>query len=995
MNIQVISNAQTINTFRFEQEFQIFNNFQNIKSNRTIGIKDLHKHIIQTNVKDKNKRKFIIINPTKNNLKTKESALLPHSIMLDIDLKTDKAKQLFIKDMGCTTIKEAMKEAIKRLRNDSCVFYCDLSSSNKGIKAFISILSDYYLKNYIDYQPTKENLTASFIMRENFKVMCNHIEKMGFKFYNNDKIDYIDNCGNRLVQGCYTSNGNCFYVNPNASILYYDLNINELTDKQNIKFENITKSEAQQLNNEYCEGFFNRLTKLLSDPNTPDSMGTKIINELGLIFTHYNATALHSIKHTDIKYQKQFYKILLKVYEGQSIPLNDFETFHNFISNINMDYVVLLKTILKNVNSIALEDLNHDFFFNKYDTILNFEKWISERKDELFKIFDDNTKVVLKAEAGYGKTTLLVEYIIKSFEKLQRIALIIPKNSLLEQQLFIIQNKYPTIKIIKNYGKGNKYNASTFNPTDKVLILSSTPKINNLTDIQLFIIDEIQNLVKYSTEIKSITINNIKTILVSATPEMFLIGESNFFYVNMLCTNYKKKILNVIVSRNQSKTLTELIKPNRKQLIFYNNIEDSKNLINNISGITFYYVNALVKDNPDIKELLTIQLLKYKHYICTSYLSDGINFNNIDWDDLIIIENGTLGPEEIYQLCNRFRKCDTVNNYLIAIPRTKVLNDKLNYDVLKDVSNLNDKTIFYKSIEDKLNVNVYKNEQTALTENKHFIKIYNQYYFNPDSVKLDLYNNVFFNNYKIYQDVFENSLNYYFNNYKCFKLQEGFKFTKNEYLEKFFKKYFEKIVELLTILDTFNYIKNIDNLKGIEKEVIEMVNDNKDYFKRIVNRVNELKNLRDDVIIISDDEIKEKSCLASNQYHKYIKNIKKRKLGNIKDFNKVDNLDELTLKRHFLLYHIIVNSNLVSNYIGRKETIEYFYLSELVEYFINNKDKYDLFINENNEHEFLLNVDSLGKFINPINKFFGRTKIKSLGWVIKLLSQKSQNGKTV
>ena len=142
--------------------------------------------------------------------------------------------------------------------------------------------------------------------------------------------------------------------------------------------------------------------------------------------------------------------------------------------------------------------------------------------------------------------------------------------------------------------------------------------------LDLLILDEIQNFVKYSTQIESNINKNIKQIWTSATPEQYLIFEENYYYVNCFKEIYHKKVLNLIISYDHKQDLIDLIDINRKQLIFLNNKQLSKNWAENIPSINFTYLNTNEKMNEDCVEIIKNEEITsgITHLFCTSFISD-------------------------------------------------------------------------------------------------------------------------------------------------------------------------------------------------------------------------------------------------------------------------------------------------------------------------------------------------------------------------------------
>jgi hypothetical protein len=215
-------------------------------------------------------------------------------------------------------------------------------------------------------------------------------------------------------------------------------------------------------------------------------------------------------------------------------------------------------------------------------------------------------------------------------------------------------------------------------------IFCSTPNMVKIKDIDILMIDEVQNLVKYAAKILANLPIVDKLILISATPELYLIGEKDYYYLRLNRKNKVKKTINKYYSRQHHKLLREFIDPNKNQLIFYNNKEESKKIFTKESfGIDFTFINSDSREDVKIKKAINDEMLPNGHMVCTSFISDGLNFKNLQWDDIIIVGQDSLMVDEIYQLSNRFRNVQDLNINYISVPRPSKLNAVIDYDKFK------------------------------------------------------------------------------------------------------------------------------------------------------------------------------------------------------------------------------------------------------------------------------------------------------------------------
>jgi len=975
-DMKLNKDLNVIHQFRNFQDFQVYPNINCTKSKILVKLKDLKPYLVQKNV-EKLWRNLIVINPTSGPFKTQEFYKLPHTLFLDLDLHTEEQAEQFCADMGCNNIQDALRKAYDILVDLNICYYIDYSQGGNGIHAFINILSDYYVENYYAYQPSENIDVINILLEENFKVLVDVLAPHGFKFYNNEIIDYIDKgVACTINKNALSSNGNNIIINNDAYIIQHKIDsINEkIEEKEKLKEyrANIDVTKLKELNNVFAENLIRYIKKV----NNNHQEMNAFLEDIKPHFAHYNISLLFSLKHLDVKHQNFFYYLLheKKWYRGKSLRkfLRTFETFRKYLNKLKEEYAIPLAYCLSDVELFPRNSTEYDFFVNKYHQVLSYRKYITEQKEKLFEQFLKHPYIVLKAVAGGGKSTLIFEFIQYCMENnlFSRIVLCSTKNGLSKQQKQILFAKYPNLRIVQNFEKGKRYNPRLYQPTDKLLILSSSPKISLVTDADLIIVDEIQNLVNYSGEIVSNFDRRIKTILLSATPEPYLIFEKGYYYINLMKEKEKKKTLNVIVSNRFKKTLKKLVQKGQKCLIFFNNVDLSKEYIQEIEmelGIKFDFLNAETKNMLENLDCILKEKLLKNYYMATSYISDGINFNNETWDKLIILDNCHLNVFEIYQLSNRFRIAKP-QLYLVTKPRGG--RDK---DFNFDIAGFRDMEYFNKRVQEltqrlhiiNLNPEINKNDQ--LIKEQYFVKdINNLYVLNLDRIKKEVFDNYYFVHYDMNSDVFEQSLKYYFKLKRVFELSDDKDvFVKDTKLNDFFRAHCHDIHDAISVDRSLENLKYYTNIK-LSGETLTFVKDNLSYFQKIHDRCYEIVkrgfDWTDYVDVVTGKQ---------QNYTKFINNLNLKALDRCKKEDADKKLDGLGLEyynKQELLYQIIVNSGLVKK---TSKGNDYFELLELIEYFQKDENKsiYENF-KKVDDYYFKLNGIDLGRYINKISRYF-------------------------
>ncbi|WP_430813148.1 DEAD/DEAH box helicase [Carboxylicivirga sp. RSCT41] len=998
MNNELFTDKNFIEQFRTEIELNIFDNIKETTATTTAFLADFSKYFIQPDT-TKIERRLIQINPFKSYKKNKSNALLPHTIIVDIDFKEQEQINLFLKDTQSSTLAEGLERTLNNFKNDSACLIAAYSSSGKGIKAIYNVISDYYFNHYTSFDADNSTL-VDMLMIKNYEVVKEHLKKINLYSHldsDGNEVGYLDPSATNVTQGIFSSNS-IYHFNYYAHILKYRIDGVAFDSELNYKSKtSLSVEQTASLNNLYASDFLKYLFQKNKEAHVDEESKKewlKILDILSSKMAHLqpSLSLRFSLKYLDDEYRQHFYNFFCKLYVGKKrhMFLSNYEQFVKHLHTLNATYITPLSSLfgdIYSVNPLRNSSYNSDFFNNKYDLMLSYDEYISEHQTTLFDAFDSNERTVLKAEPGAGKSTLLQDYFIKSLATdLKRVVFVIPKNSLLDQQHHIIESKLEAfnkgrgdkIRLVKNYGIGNRYIKDDYSSDERLLILSSTPKLKYVSDAELVCVDEIQNLVFYSNEILS-NIPDVKLILTSATPEPYLIAKSSYYYINLNKNNKKKKKLTKIISKHHTTTLKGLIDGDRKQLIFYNNFDASKNIAETFKDVDFHYLNSQVKNEKDVKDVVIDQELNHTHYISTSFISDGINFNNIEWNDLIIIENSTLSPFEIEQLSNRFRKIKNLNIYLLSKSRT----DSFLKNV--DFTNFHDDTYYQQRLKELrkkealLNANFIDGKEYV--NSNYFIKLENtgKYVLNTDAIKLEIYNNTYHQLYMNKIDICDASLNYYFDTEQVFILKgNDDKLDSSKILADIFIQHYKEIINHLTNTPHLQFIGEFGDV-DINNDTLSVIKFNQSFYTKLVGRCNEMKMLDIDI----DDNL-HNVVQNDNVFARFLARQKKLKLDE-SNGKQLDTLSKLAYERQNKMIDIISNNIEIHDGYTRatkrnpiQQHYRYILIDDVISHFENNDKDYKYFENEDGKKEFEKNNKSLGIYLSFIKRFISGKKSKRI-----------------
>ena len=312
---------------------------------------------------------LITINPLYNWYldKSKYNYKLPVNVMVDIDIKKLPVLQQFNRDTG-NNFKNAIDATdwlIEQLKQDEHVYYLDKSFSGKGVKAIFTLVNNEFLRKYQEgyefywqgsdkqLKPTQQEIKdhvalLDYIHHASFYALNHYLEQQyNLKFYDNNKIDYIDRNSRKITQLNYQSKGEAQYFNSDYTILYFDIPQNFKQKKKDprtlkrYKYFNkgvVSDKDINRINRIWFDRFINKYNEEGED-NMEVNNVMKTIEDS---FAHYgqgkNHAIFFSLRHCDEDIQKWFYNQFERIQKESTSTFKykifNFPSFQAYLSNM-------------------------------------------------------------------------------------------------------------------------------------------------------------------------------------------------------------------------------------------------------------------------------------------------------------------------------------------------------------------------------------------------------------------------------------------------------------------------------------------------------------------------------------------------------------------------------------------------------------------------------------------------------------------------------------
>ena len=370
------------------------------------------------------------------------------------------------------------------------------------------------------------------------------------------------------------------------------------------------------------------------------------------------------------------------------------------------------------------------------------------------------------------------------------------------------------------------------------------------------------------------------------------------------------------------------------------------------NDVNIQLINAKLKRNPEVIDLLENEIIHSNHVIGTSYISDGINFNNSEWNDLFIIENDSLTICEVYQLTKRFRKVNDLNIIFFARERKDADEAKpIKFSYLNIVPEY--RKLQYKEFEKVLSDLVLHNPGDALIQIDGIFEFNGKYSFNNDFLKLINFENYNWK-YKIYKHIFYGALEYYFNvgtitNADNYNSDDKLKITE---LNKFVKKNIKYLISKADFSICETNDEDLFNLLDVENELDKIINNNREYFKKINSRIKLLLSLNGNPI----------DCLLV-KFERRIENLKIKKVLTSTETILPNATEIITKKWVDKFVDWLLIQDIFHDYNGKK----YFFFDDVIEKL---KIIPQELLNESNLFfNYMTNEVKLKKYLRNIDRF--------------------------
>lgn len=343
---------------------------------------------------------------------------------------------------------------------------------------------------------------------------------------------------------------------------------------------------------------------------------------------------------------------------------------------VNANYKDKVKFANDNAKNDAEKIVFYDYLKLKslnipYNKTLHIKEYVSEQLKEVLDYSDINTKTILNAETGTGKTTAFLKDFAK-YRPTKRLLILAPLTAIVEQTKAEFNN-------IVSLTGNSTHSDHTKAKTAPFVIATYEQGLRHLSDPNTFdyvVIDEIHNLIT-AHSYKSEAIKNLTRVLKSYN----VIGLTGT--TNLLFKSIGYKLVNV-KKETQSKVDVNLIVDNRAPLkIALQHLQNvkgkcimrvnSKNfataLKNEVTNLGHYKKeevlilnsDAHIKKGNDFK-LLTEQSKfneNIKLVITTSLIDEGLSIKQNGFSDVVFIETDYKPmPEAVKQFFARFRNND-------------------------------------------------------------------------------------------------------------------------------------------------------------------------------------------------------------------------------------------------------------------------------------------------------------------------------------------------
>jgi hypothetical protein len=601
----------------------------------------------------------------------------PAFVYLDIDFHSKREIEIFKKEYKYYNHNKTVEENLEHLKQNFSK-YAWISADSKSKMGVRFVFAVNYLFED-DGEDTKDfGLVYKICWEHVAKLLC---DKSGLK---DSKL--VDEKVKSIHMGTSPCRKEGSIVNKNHKPIFID-EVEETYVTRSYKNQGIkeyTDEEVTDLNNRFFgTGFTDKEYDELEEK-------LNICGELIEDIKHRKPVLINVLSSLkDERILHMFYKMYSKYYSGNSLTeyLRNFNTFLHYLNpsvrgwNRNIPFTVCLENYNIFYDKTNYDDM--DTYGFKYDGVIKFKQWLSEVRSDI-EVRIKTNRVVIKAGTGSGKTTVIL-MILDSTPGIT--VFVSPTNPLCDQ--VCANAKKANIEVHKLYGGWREI---PYSGNGLIVTNFQGLKILEQSNIKLqhVVFDECHKLVEYSHfEEMSLWMPSCPHIYMSATPEAFLVGLSNFMYYNFVKEEKEKKreitIMPVgseyMMMKRLNKMLAQLKEAkenstdpnwaeNNRILIFYNNKEIAYGIKEDYPEFDFALINSNNKKEPIYQNLINNEIL-IQNVVATSLINDGVNIKNEKWKYVLYLDNMTQTPAAVYQFMSRFRKCEPKVYYIYTYVNIK------------------------------------------------------------------------------------------------------------------------------------------------------------------------------------------------------------------------------------------------------------------------------------------------------------------------------------
>lgn len=306
-----------------------------------------------------------------------------------------------------------------------------------------------------------------------------------------------------------------------------------------------------------------------------------------------------------------------------------------------------------------------------YDKTVTISKYVSEQLPEILDYSDKNSKTIIKAGTGLGKTTAVLRD-FKALRSNKRLLFLAPLTVIVEQ----IATQYDNIITLTGQSLPQ---AHTHAKTSTIVVGTYEQGLKHLRDSNNFdyvVIDEVHNLISgynYKAEtLKELTfyLRGQKLIGLTGTPSILF---KSIGYKLLNIDKVKSESVEVtmrIDNRDSAKiVLQHLSNVNGKALIRLNDVDNLKEIKNELLRLRNYSKDEVLilhsskgcKISDDFKRLSNHGSFRneIKIVLTTGLIDEGLSIEQMGFTDMVFIENQyNPNPEPVKQFFARFRNTD-------------------------------------------------------------------------------------------------------------------------------------------------------------------------------------------------------------------------------------------------------------------------------------------------------------------------------------------------